>query len=367
MQMRIVAWTVIGVLAVIVPAAAQAPSGPPQRGQPPYGQPQYGQPAGPAYPSGQMQYAPSPSQGPATQPGRTSLQYPAAPLEAVVPRDPQLQRRTPPRQGPSSPFVLSPQQQAELDQLLTRWEQRGAEVKNFECKFTRFDWDPVWRTDQPMHVVQGEIRYAAPDKGMIVVDGEIVDFRWERGQAVGGRFVKGQQAEHWICDGKSVFEYDFRQKQLVEHKLPADLQGKAIHDGPLPFLFGSTAEQLEQRYFLRVVTPQGAKDQVWLEAYPKYQADAANFWRATLILSRGDMQPSAVELVLPNAQTGDVARAARTVYNFHKPKTNVANLLDPLGVFENNWLHARLPSGWTKRVEEASPTQAAQVPAPDRR
>ncbi len=305
---------------------------------------------------------PAAGQAPQRQPAAArqpaSQQYPAASPEALVPRDPQLVRRDA-EAGAAAPFVLTPQQQAELDWLLERWEEHGGEVKTFECKFTRFDWDPAWRSDQPMHIVRGEIKYASPDKGMFRVDGEIVDFRWSQGEAIGGRFVKGQQAEQWICNGKSVFEYDFQQKQLVEHKLPPELWGQAIINSPLPFLFGAKAEQLKERYFLRVETLDQAKDQAWLEAHPKRQADAANFRRATLILTLSTMQPFALESVLPNG-------TATTVYRFENPKLNVVNLLDPLKVFDNNWVHARTPTGWKKVVEEAPPAEARQPPAPDR-
>ncbi|MFH1924496.1 MAG: TIGR03009 domain-containing protein [Planctomycetota bacterium] len=286
----------------------------------------------------------------AAQPQRPPTQYPAASPNALTPRDPTLHRRGP-QPGPGAPFTLSPQQQAEADDLLARWEQQGEGVKSFECKFTRFDWDPVWKPDQPLHIVEGEIRYAAPDKGMLRVAGELVDFRWVNGEAQGGRFVEGQQGEHWICDGASIFEYNFEKKQLTEHKLPPELQGKAISESPLPFLFGAKADQVKSRYFLRIVTPGGVKDQAWLEAWPKYQADAANFQVATLILSLKNMQPTAIQTLLPNGKS-------RTAYHFHQTKVNPRNLLDPLRVFENNWLHAPTPRGWTKVVEEAPQAQA---------
>ncbi|HUT92216.1 MAG TPA: hypothetical protein VMY37_22165 [Thermoguttaceae bacterium] len=323
MTTRIGLLTTLGLLVAIGPAA---------------GQTQPGQPAPPRQPASQ--------------------QYPAASPEALVPRDPQLVRRDP-QSAAAAPFVLTPEQQADLDWVLKRWEEHGGEVKAFECKFTRFDWDPAWRADQPMHIVRGEIKYAAPDKGMFRVDGEIVDFRWSRGEAIGGRLVKGQQAEQWICSGKSLFEYDFQQKQLVEHKLPPELWGQAISNSPLPFVFGAKAGQLKERYFLRVDTLDQAKDQVWLEAHPKRQGDAANFRRATLILTLSTMQPFALETVLPNG-------TATMVYQFENPKLNVVNLLDPLKVFENNWLHARTPAGWKKVVEEAPPAEARRASTPDR-
>ncbi len=289
-------------------------------------------PAQPQYPG------PRPQQ-PATAPG------------ALVPQDPTLHRR-----APAAPFALDPQQQAQLDWLLARWEKEGANVKTFECSFTRFDWDPVWRADRPMHVVQGELKYAAPDKGMLRVTSELVDFRWEGGSAKGGRTVEGQMAEHWICNGSSIFEYNFQKKQLVEHKLPPEVKGTAISSSPLPFLFGAKADQLRERCFLRVVTPQGVKDQAWLEAHPRYKADASNFRKATLILALGKMQPSAIESILPNGKSS-------TGYQFDYPKVNAKNLLDPFGVFENNWLFPRTPTGWTRVVEEAPQAQAGRAPS----
>ena len=229
-------------------------------------------------------------------------------------------------------------------------------MKTFECNFTRFDWDPVWRADRPMHVVQGELKYAVPDKGMLRVKGELVDFRWDKGVAKGGRFVDGQMAERWICNGSSIFEYNFQKKQLIEHRLPPDVKGTAISNSPLPFLFGVKADKLRQRYFLRVVTPNGVQDQVWLETYPRYQADAANFRKATLILTLGDMQPSAIEIVLPNGRSS-------TVYQFHDVGMNVRNLLDLRRVFENNWHSARTPAGWTRVVEGALQVQASRGPS----
>ena len=49
-------------------------------------------------------------------------------------------------------------------------------------------------------------------------------------------------------------------------------------------------------------------------------------------------------------------------YCFQKPKVNAKNLLDPLGVFDNNWLYPRTPAGWTKIVEPAPAEQAGRPP-----
>jgi TIGR03009 family protein len=341
MRTRIGAWTVIGLLAMAAPAAAQGQYGqgsyPPRR---PATQPYRPAPSTEysPYPSGQTPYRVADRQA-AAQP-----QYTGQPPYAVRPPS------NPPGQTPAALFPLTPQQQAQVDWVLRRWEQQSAGVKTFECKFTRFVYDPVWPgsgdPNKPRYVDEGEIRYAAPDKGL---------FRVYQPRGAGP-----ERREHWISNGKSIFQYDFQKQELVEYPLPPEMQGKAIANGPLPFLFGATADHLRGRYFLRIVTPADRKDQVWLEAYPRFQADAANFRQATLILTLSDMRPFALQLVEPNGQN-------RTVYRFQDPKVNSKNLLDPLGWFENNWARPRIPAGWTKRVEEPPAVQAGRPPATQRR
>ena len=161
--------------------------------------------------------------------------------------------------------------------------------------------------------------------------------------------IEDDRADHWICDGKSVFQYIPKQKKLVEHKLPPEMQGKSIVDGPLPFLFGAEAKKLRQRYFLRLVTtPPGRKDEVWLEAYPRFQGDAANYRSAILALSVPDMTPKALQIVLPNGKS-------RTSYEFYDIVLN-----DPLRFFQGSPFQAFTPRGWQKIVEDAPTAQAGR-------
>lgn len=317
-------------------AMAQAPTGP-WRGSPqpqdgryarPAGQPTApGQPVGPAVPT--LQRRP-----PAGQP-----QYPAQAGQAL---------------GPRAPFQLNPQQQAQVDQVLAAWEARSSNIKRFESGFTRFEYDPVFGDERtPRFVEQGELKYAAPDKGVFRVAQDIQGGKPEP--------VHPSRAEHWICDGKSVFQYDFTKEQLVEHKLPPGMQGKAIANSPLPFLFGLEAAKLKQRYFVRVTTPADVQGQVWLEAYPRFQADAANFRRAEIILSQDDMLPMALQMYMPNGKN-------RKVYTFRDIKINAANPLDPLGIFADAPFRPQLPRGWKWVVEEApGSTQAARPASTQRR
>jgi len=222
---------------------------------------------------------------------------------------------------PAAPFQLTPQQKAYLDQVLQAWEQRNAGVKTFECDFTRWQYDPVFGdANKPKYRDDGHLKYAPPDRG---------------------RFdIKGERPEKWICNGKSIFEFNYAKKQLIEYKLPPDMQGRAIADSPLPFLFGAKAGELKRRYFLRIITPAGAKGQIWLEAHPKFQQDAANFKRAELILIAQGMTPYGLQIYLPNGKN-------RTAYQFYNIVTN-----DPLRFFKGDPFRAVAPPFWKKIVEQ---------------
>jgi TIGR03009 family protein len=341
MSARIGLWMAVGLLTVTAPAAAQT---------------QYRQ-----------RYAPPPQPSTRTQRPPYQGQYrPARPPYRVAERQAPAPQGQPPAARPEpvlpAPFTLTPQEDALVDRVLQEWERRSADVKTFACKFTRFDWNLVYgRPDQPAHVVQGEIKYEAPDKGMLRVDGELVDFQWVNSQAVGGRLAKGQRAEHWVCNGASIFKHDFQAQQLIEYRLPPEMRGQTLSEGPLPFLFGAEAGRLKERYFLRIVTPANVQGQVWLEAYPRFQTDAADFHHATLILTLDEMEPFALRIVMPDGKQWQA-------YRFLNPKVNAWNPLDPLGVFgRGRWAKPSTPSGWTKIVEDVPPlTQQAARPSNSR-
>ncbi len=262
------------------------------------------------------------------------------PDQPVEPRHPTLHARpgTQPAEqsAPQPPFVLNAQQQQHVDWVLNAWEQRSAQVKTFTCAFVRREYDEVFgQGDEPTHTDYGEIRYQAPDRGLF----------WVR--------EPDDRQERWVCDGDSVFEFNFVTKKLTEYELPPELRGRAIANSPLPFLFGATAESLRQRYFLRLITPSDRQNEVWLQAYPRFREDAANFSRAELILTGREMTPFALQLYLPNGKT-------RLSYVFQDIRVNatLTNFLqrDPFRV--------TTPHGWQRVVEPAQPAQPAQAGRP---
>ena len=211
--------------------------------------------------------------------------------------------------------ALSPQEQAELDQVLTAWEHESDKVKTLTAVFTMWEYDAVFgapaapgQPPKPKRSCEGEIRFAAPDKGSYEV-------------------TKGDQ-ERWMCDGKAIYEFDYKQKKLKEYRLPKELQGKSITNGPLPFVFGAKAESMRQRYLMRIFTPPDEKKQIWIEAWPRWQQDAANFHHVHVILDQKAMLPIAIRVYSPNPQN-------YKVYGFPVATTTVNGTWDQIKDFFN--------------------------------
>ncbi len=254
-----------------------------------------------------------------------------------------------------APFTLTESQQNLLDQILNKWEKQSDKVKTFKCAFTRWEYDSAFgnpKENSLKSTGQGQIKYKAPDCGQYSIT-SLEEFD----AATGVTRPKTEGLDHWMCDGKAIFEFNAEKKLLIERRLPPDMRGKAISDGPLPFIFGAKAEQLKRRYWMRDTTP---KDQIgktiWLEAIPKFQQDAANFQSATVILNDADCMPQGLRIFLPGGK-------ANSDYAFVSGKTN-----DLTAVFDflaPNLSPAMRLTGWKHVVEDdGSGSQAAPPEAP---
>jgi TIGR03009 family protein len=218
-----------------------------------------------------------------------------------------------------------------------------------ECTFICWKYDNVFGkksqngTATPSRVCKGIIRYAKPDKGQYRITEEAVDPTNENSE------FKQTDGEYWVCDGNAVYEFNHEKKQLIERRLPEELKGKAISNSPLPFVFGTTAAKMRERYWMRLKTPRdlvGVETQ--LEIEPIYAEDRANYQTATVILEDKTMLPKALSLKLPNGNS--------TNYGFDRAAVN-KTLKKLLGAFDV----PRLPAGWKRVVEDAPapPTRPA--------
>lgn len=294
-------------------------------------------------------------------------QAPLVPQGAQQPLAQGAQALPPAQQAPAPQpppgFQLHALQMAELNQVLAAWQAQSGAIKTFKCAFERWDYNAAFgpAPNIPLNKDKGELSYGKPDKGSFQIT-EINTWQakpvppGQNPAQIQGDWVRQPDAvgEHWVCDGKSVFEYRHDKKQLVERPIPPHLQGQAIADGPLPFLFGANPNKLQARYWMRVEPPQDP-NQVWLVALPKYQAQAADFKAVEVILDRQRMLPTHMRVTLPNG--------GRHLYIFDVAGASINSPLDRL---QNMFQLPRLPLGWKRIVEPAAVQQAAQPVAQPR-
>jgi TIGR03009 family protein len=291
-------------------------------------------------------------------PGQQDAQAQTAPQQPAAPAQQPIEPQVP------AGFQLNTLQQAGLDTVLNAWQKQSATVKTFRCSFQRWEYDVVFGPkdkdkDIPLYKNIGEVSYINPDKGSFQIT---ETNKWQEeppppGQQAGaekrGNWIKQPDAvgDHWVCDGKSVYQYRHDLKQLVEHPIPPQMQGQAIVDGPLPFLFGADAAKLKQRYWMKLDQNQNQNpNQIWIIALPKFQAQAADFTEVDVILDSKLLLPLYMQLWMPN-------RSHQT-YIFDIANSTKNGTLDRVqALFER----PSVPFGW-KRVVENLPLQQAAEP-----
>jgi len=207
----------------------------------------------------------------------------------------------------------------ELEQILTNWERAGDVTDRLEGKHYRYIYDFVFNVQK---VSQGEFYYESPDKGRIdldepetLPDGPIM--------VRGKKFdIRSDKAERWICDGTQVVAIDEERKEFQRIPIPVESRGQNIADGPLPFLFGISKEKIKVRYNITLhddAAEGGQHNQqagkIHLKVKPNYQADAANWQSAEIMLDARTYLPHAIRLIHPGGN-------AETVYVFHDVKRN---------------------------------------------
>ncbi len=293
-------------------------------------------------------YGPAKAQQPAPQNRTAQLQTPA--------RQPVQQGQATQRTGPPKEFVLTPQQQNKIDQMLDYWESKTSDIKTLECQFARWVYDPNFGPkNNAKTFTTGEIRYAAVDRGMIH-ETSVYDYDAKKAKA-GAKwpFTERPNAvgEHWVCDGKSVFEFSHKTKELVEIKLPAQMQGAAIADGPLPFMFGAKAQKIKQRYWIREIPRPNDAAPYHLELLPKRMGE--DYSRIRIKLNAKNFLPEEMVLYELN-QVGRSAYAFRDI----KADATMNNLQNFLGGF----VRPKTPHGWKKVVRDVGAPQKPQAPPP---
>ncbi len=300
----------------------------------------------------------------AVQPTYANNQPRVNPPRATQPQaqvNPALQpRRTASRQlVPPASFKLTPTQQQYLNQFLETWEKNSSQVRTFKTPFVRQEYNMFSPTDATTgqkvayNLDQGTLGFQKPDKGSFHITERK---QWKADPAQKGKTATGTYevlkrviGERWVCTGTEIYEYRAEQKQLVVRAIPKELQGEAISNGPLPFIFGAKAADMKARYWMQLVSSNATL--IHLRAYPKRQADAANYRQIDIHLDAKQWLPKAMKVVAPDNSF--------SVYIFDLKKATVNGKMDIL--FGTLFQTPSTPWGWKKVLAE-QPTPQAQAP-----
>lgn len=311
-------------------------------------QPRSSQPVEPSQPAVRRAAGEAPLRDPGTGAGKVTGSKAgngvARPAGPAMP----LQQNIAPKQPAWYP--LEPAVQEWVDQVLLAWEKTSDQIVTFKCTFKRWEHDPVFGPKDPnlpFTYGEGLIQYAKPDKGLFKVE-KLLKYSPPLKLGEEPQWLE-QIGEHWVCDGRSIYEFDVRGKRLLQKILPKEMQGKAIADGPLPFLFGAKVATLKARYWIGPMQPpKESTGEYWLEAVPKFRQDAANFQKVSIILDEKDFLPKALDVFAPNYDAK--LNRAHTEYAFENRETN-GNSLIP-GFFKRDFFEPKVPSGWKRVVED---------------
>lgn len=300
--------------------------------------------------------------------GQQPITQPAAAAGPAVPSPTMAMPVLP--QPPEWVGKLTPAEQKWINDVLGYWEARSNKIKTFECKFKRWDYEPTFGPkdeqgrpkNEPKTYAEGVIKYAEPDKGAFQVE-ILRSYVAPAKPGDPGSYVNQDAdfGEHWVCDGKQIFAYEAPKKQLTVTPLPPEMQGKAIADGPLPFMFGAKANTIKARYWVHEMPAEvkqhmdgKGEGKYCLEAVPKTRDDAQNFSRVRIVLDGKEFLPEIMEVFAPNYDPHQ--NPTRQTYVFtDRQATDEQNLvaaiakgLDPLKLFHRNFYEPKTPAGWKK-------------------
>ena len=292
-----------------------------------------------------------------TQQGQAQAQTPGSPGQ-LTPEQIAALRAQQQRQAAAAvaraPFELTQEEEQYRNQVLDYWQQSSDKINKYSCKFRRYEFD----TDKVAHrnsqtnqlsaasIGVGELFFASPQRGRYEVN-EIWRFaappKSDSEQADYKLQDKDLFREKWICDGATIYEFDFQSKRLNETQLPPEMQGaKGLANSPIPFLFGAKREDILNRYWVRVVTPKGTEGEYWLEAFPKKAADAQNYKKIEIVIAEADFLPKAMHMYAAqyDPKKGNFASVQ---FEFDDRKANTVSLKD-------FFTRPQKPMGW-KRVQ----------------
>ena len=247
-----------------------------------------------------------------------------------------------PRERPEAAPLQVENLPQELLDILNDWEMASAKFKTLQGEHNLIVYINEFAIEQRG---SGRFWYQTPDKGRYEVEPAVVkqgEKNPKKKTAEGVEFtIQPHEAQKWICNGLEVFQINDEKKEFERIVIPPEDRGTNIINGPLPFVFGMKADHARRRYFLKLIKHENGE--IWLQARPRMQRDAALWQAALVVLNDEKFLPKAVKLTDPTGKK-------ETVHLFSNLKLN--------GSLEG-WL--RLPGLTSSNPFEFNPKGYKQV------
>ncbi len=157
--------------------------------------------------------------------------------------------------------------------------------------------------------------------------------------------IKPAVFKKYIVTDTYLYEYDWDQREIRIHDLPARKSGQAADDNILSFLFDMKAEDVVRKYDIQL----RPMDDYWiyLEIRPRSAEDKKDFKLAKLALAQKTFLPGALVFEEVNGNT---------------IRWDIKDIKSGVSVDRNEFVAPTLPPGWHwKRVPSK---QANDVPPP---
>lgn len=209
----------------------------------------------------------------------------------------------------------------ELEKILKDWEQKTAKIEKLQGDTRYREFDKTFAVE---YRAEGKFAFEAPDRGnyelrpVKINKGDASSLKDEQGEAYK---LTPKAAERWVCTGAEILKIDEAQKTYEVVEIPEERRGDRIIEAPLPFLFGMKAEQAKQRY--QIELGKETDQDIVLQLRPNWSGDAANWSKATVIISKTNYLPREVRLIAPGG-------TSMRIHTFENIKVNSDNIFRSL-------------------------------------
>ena len=242
------------------------------------------------------------------------------------------------QQSPAPPRTTAKADSDRLTEFLNGWERKSRESVDFRCKFDRITKDATFGGQTVEHGVASGVK---PYTGRLDMFDDAGNF-----------------TQVFIFNGKSLYQYEFKTKQVIENVLPAPEAGGKSMPGPLAFVFGMTAAEARARFDMTIEREFSRElkgetvEYAQIHAVPKTESDRADFKVVTIVVERKTFLPRQIVIEEPEGNTQD--------WRFTAIESNVK---PPITAGNPDFQPLKPPSDWKKKINRwGDPAGANEQP-----